>query len=93
MTSEKYSSSNAAKPEKFDSDGYVLVELGWYYDFSGTHFLRHLGCQNVTNSSYYLNTNCFCTHGQFSGFSYTNCFCDTEDYEGNPYLRGGCVGT
>lgn len=96
LTSEKYSSVNVTEPEQFHSDGYAVVELGWYFDTSDTRVPNPVGCLNVSdpsqNGGYSSETSCICSYGYFYGFSYRNCYCNSMGYTGNPFLPGGCVG-
>uniref|UniRef100_A0A0D3DX14 Protein kinase domain-containing protein n=1 Tax=Brassica oleracea var. oleracea TaxID=109376 RepID=A0A0D3DX14_BRAOL len=95
LTSEKYSSVNVTEPEQFHSDGYAVVELGWYFDTSDTRVPNPVGCLNVSdpsqNGGYSSETSCICSYGYFYGFSYRNCYCNSMGYTGNPFLPGGCV--
>lgn len=93
LTNTRYSPSNVTEPEQFHADGYAEVELGWYFDTSDSRFRNPLGCINLTrsNGSYFLDDNCLCRYGYFSGINYRNCFCG-NGYTGNPYIRGGCIG-
>ncbi|KAJ4890045.1 wall associated kinase-like 4 [Raphanus sativus] len=96
LTSEKYSSLNVTEPEQFHSDGYAVVELGWYFDTSDSRVPNPVGCMNVSDTSqnggYSVETSCICSYGYFSGFSYRSCYCNSMGYTGNPFLPGGCVG-
>ncbi|XP_018438756.2 wall-associated receptor kinase-like 4 [Raphanus sativus] len=95
LTSEKYSSLNVTEPEQFHSDGYAVVELGWYFDTSDSRVPNPVGCMNVSDTSqnggYSVETSCICSYGYFSGFSYRSCYCNSMGYTGNPFLPGGCV--
>ncbi|CAD5312865.1 unnamed protein product [Arabidopsis thaliana] len=95
LTSNKYSSLNVTEPEEFHSDGYAVVELGWYFDTSDSRVLSPIGCMNVSDASqdggYGSETICVCSYGYFSGFSYRSCYCNSMGYAGNPFLPGGCV--
>lgn len=92
LTKTRYTPSNVTEPEQFHVDGYVVVELGWYFDTSDSRFRNPLGCRNLTHyRSYTSDTSCLCEYGYFSEMSYRNCYC-TLGFTGNPYLRGGCIG-
>ncbi|KAJ4890050.1 wall associated kinase-like 4 [Raphanus sativus] len=93
LTSEKYPSLNVTEPEQFHSDGYAVVELGWFFDTSDSRVPSPVGCKNVSdgNGVYTSETSCLCSYGYFSGFSYSNCYCNIMGYTGNPFLPGGCV--
>ncbi|CAH8252491.1 unnamed protein product [Arabidopsis lyrata] len=95
LTSKKYSTFNITEPEEFHSDGYAVVELGWYFDTSDPRVLSPIGCKNVSDASqdgwYGSETMCVCSYGYFSGFSYRSCYCNSMGYAGNPFLPGGCV--
>ncbi|KAJ4890046.1 wall associated kinase-like 4 [Raphanus sativus] len=93
LTSEKYPSLNVTEPEQFHSDGYAVVELGWFFDTSDSRVPSPVGCKNVSdgNGDYTSETSCLCSYGYFSGFSYSNCYCNIMGYTGNPFLPGGCV--
>ncbi|EOA39632.1 hypothetical protein CARUB_v10008263mg [Capsella rubella] len=91
LTSARYSPLNVTEAEQFHSNGYVVVELGWYFSTSDSRFRNPLGCANLTSvGDYFSDNNCSCEYDYFSGMSYRNCYCNSG-YAGNPYLRGGCI--
>ncbi|XP_023646024.1 LOW QUALITY PROTEIN: wall-associated receptor kinase-like 1 [Capsella rubella] len=93
LTSARYSPLNVTEAEQFHSNGYVVVELGWYFSTSDSRFRNPLGCANLTSvGDYFSDNNCSCEYDYFSGMSYRNCYCNSG-YAGNPYLRGGCIET
>uniref|UniRef100_A0A1J3FF73 Wall-associated receptor kinase-like 1 n=1 Tax=Noccaea caerulescens TaxID=107243 RepID=A0A1J3FF73_NOCCA len=93
LTNKRYSASNVTEPEQFHAGGYVVVELGWYFDTSDSRFRNPLGCKNMTRySSYSSLDKCGCEYQYFSGMSYRNCYCN-YGYTGNAYIRDGCIDT
>ncbi|CAH8321385.1 unnamed protein product [Eruca vesicaria subsp. sativa] len=91
LSNQRYSPMNVTEPEQFHSLGYALVELGWYFDTSDSHFKSPLGCRNMTRySSYSSFDKCGCEYQYFSGMSYRNCYCN-NGYKGNPYVKHGCI--
>ncbi|KAG2323865.1 hypothetical protein Bca52824_006593 [Brassica carinata] len=93
LTNTMYSPVNVKEPEQFHSDGYAVVQLGWFFEFnaSDSRSSNFLGCLNFTNGgSYTVDTSCFCSNGYFSGMSYSNCYC-ASGYVGNPYTQSGCT--
>lgn len=95
LSNSMYSPANVREPEQFHSDGYAVVQLGWFsvFDASDSRSSNFWGCfKSTTAQSYMTNTSCFCYNGDFSGMSYTNCYC-ASGYIGNPYIQSGCTGT
>ncbi|CAN6845797.1 unnamed protein product [Brassica oleracea] len=91
LTKETSSPANVTKPEQISSNGFSVIELGWYFDTSVHPLANPVGCMNVTDNNYYTtDRSCICENGYFSGFGYSNCYC-AGGYEGNPYLPGGCI--
>ncbi|CAH2037401.1 unnamed protein product [Thlaspi arvense] len=91
LTNKRYSPINVTEPEQFHSQGYVVVELGWYFATSDSRFRSPLGCRNMTRySSYTSFDKCSCEYGYLNEMSYRNCYCN-NGFTGNPYLRGGCI--
>lgn len=94
LTKETYSPANVTEPEQFYTNGFTVIELGWYLDVSDTRLTNPVGCLNYTETSFrtIYSPSCICEYGQFSGFNYSNCYCNDLGYRGNPYLPGGCIG-
>ncbi|XP_010497656.1 PREDICTED: wall-associated receptor kinase-like 1 [Camelina sativa] len=92
LTNKRYSPLNVTEAEQFHSDGYEVVELGWYFVTSDSRFRSPLGCANLTSDGDYFPESCSCEYDYLSGTSYRNCYCNSG-YAGNPYLRGGCIET
>uniref|UniRef100_A0A0D3CAP4 Wall-associated receptor kinase galacturonan-binding domain-containing protein n=1 Tax=Brassica oleracea var. oleracea TaxID=109376 RepID=A0A0D3CAP4_BRAOL len=93
LSNSMYSPANVREPEQFHSDGYAVVQLGWFsvFDASDSRSSNFWGCfKSTTAQSYMTNTSCFCYNGDFSGMSYTNCYC-ASGYIGNPYIQSGCT--
>ncbi|EOA39774.1 hypothetical protein CARUB_v10008430mg [Capsella rubella] len=91
LTNKRYAPMNVSEPEQFHSGGYAVVELGWYFDTSDSHFRSPLGCKNMTRySSYSSFDKCSCEYDYFYGMSYRICYCNWG-YTGNPYLPHGCI--
>ncbi|KAF8083637.1 hypothetical protein N665_0761s0012 [Sinapis alba] len=89
LTNESYSPANVTEPEQISSNGFTVIELGWYFD---ARLVNPVGCLNLTDNKYYTSgPSCVCEYGNLYGFGYSNCFCNDIGYSGNPYLPGGCI--
>ncbi|CAE5964726.1 unnamed protein product [Arabidopsis arenosa] len=92
LTNETYSPANVTEPEQFYTNGFTVIELGWYFDTSDSRLTNPVGCVNLTETGIYTSApSCVCEYGYFSGFGYSNCYCNQIGYRGNPYLPGGCI--
>ncbi|XP_056849476.1 wall-associated receptor kinase-like 22 [Raphanus sativus] len=92
LTNETYSPANVTEPEQISSNGFSVIELGWYFDASDHRLVNPVGCFNLTDAKYYTSApSCVCEYGSLSGFGYSSCFCNDIGYSGNPYLPGGCI--
>uniref|UniRef100_A0A1J3HJJ8 Wall-associated receptor kinase-like 22 n=1 Tax=Noccaea caerulescens TaxID=107243 RepID=A0A1J3HJJ8_NOCCA len=92
LTNETYSPANVTEPEQIYSNGYTVIELGWYFDASDSRLTIPVGCLNLTEIGMYTSApSCVCQYGYLAGFGYSNCFCNNIGYRGNPYLPGGCI--
>ncbi|AEE36285.1 Wall-associated kinase family protein [Arabidopsis thaliana] len=92
LTNETYSPANVTEPEQFYTNGFTVIELGWYFDTSDSRLTNPVGCVNLTETGIYTSApSCVCEYGNFSGFGYSNCYCNQIGYRGNPYLPGGCI--
>ena len=93
LTKETYSPANVTDPEQISSNGFTVIELGWFFDASDHRLVNPVGCLNLTDAKYYTREpSCVCEYGYLSGFGYSNCFCNDIGHRGNPYLPGGCIG-
>ncbi|XP_010472838.1 PREDICTED: wall-associated receptor kinase-like 22 isoform X1 [Camelina sativa] len=92
LTNETYSPANVTEPEQIYTNGFTVIELGWYFDTSDSRLTKPVGCVNLTETRMYTSVpSCVCEYGYFSGFGYSNCYCNDIGYRGNPYLPGGCI--
>ncbi|CAN6999865.1 unnamed protein product [Brassica oleracea var. botrytis] len=92
LTKETYSPANVTDPEQISSNGFTVIELGWFFDASDHRLVNPVGCLNLTDAKYYTREpSCVCEYGYLSGFGYSNCFCNDIGHRGNPYLPGGCI--
>jgi len=57
LTKETYSPANVIQPEQISSNGFTVIELGWFFDASVTQLAKPVGCFNLTGDDYDVKPN------------------------------------